>query len=102
MFESIELLEEMFPIGYVYKEEQVCQRFYCADDVVLDKIKAYYNTNDIERVSPHHVAYKRTVAYTVDGYVYDGKYWYPANHDNQGWHIIRPDYQSEVTNVSDN
>jgi hypothetical protein len=88
MFESKEVLEEMFPIGYIYKEEQVSQRFYCADDVILEKIKTYYGTENVEWISPHHVMYKHYVAYTVDGYIYDGKFWYPANHDAQGWHII--------------
>ena len=47
MFESKEILEEMFPIGYIYKEEQVNQRFYCADDVILEKIKTYYGSENV-------------------------------------------------------
>jgi len=88
MFESKEALEELFPIGYVYKEEIVKQRFYCADEVILDKIRDYHGANNVEQVSPHHAVATHIVPRTVDGYLYDGDYWYPVTHTGYDWAIL--------------
>ena len=86
MFESKEILEEFFPIGYIYKEDSVQQRFYCADDIVLDKIRNYHGYENVKWISPHHVLATHKVYHTVDAYVYMNDSWWPAT--MSGDHII--------------
>lgn len=89
MFQTKEILEEMFPIGYIWKEEVVKQRFYCADPIIFDKFESYYGRNNVYWISPHHIMVERIVQYTIDGYLYDGEEWFPATYEHNGsWRAL--------------
>ena len=64
------------------------QRLYCAHEVIFEKMKEYYGKENLEIVSPHHVIHKHLTTYTVNGYLFDGEYWYPAEYHHGEWRVI--------------
>ncbi len=87
MYKTLEEVENEFPIGTVFGNDMMYQRFYCANDLTLEKIKTFYAPDEVERVSPHHVVVKRQIDKTVDGYIFDGKNWFPATRAGHQWEV---------------
>lgn len=90
MKHTLETLEQEFPIGTIIDEEPVSQRFYCASEVVLEKIKKYHGEENVKQVSPHHVVATHIATTTIDGYLYDGENWYPVIRNGKQWQIYYP------------
>ena len=82
---TLEQLQEKYPIGYVYKTEEINHRFYCAHDVVLNKMKDYYGKDNVKMVSPHHAICTNCIFHSVDGYLFDG----------DEWHLVEKNYSGE-------
>lgn len=91
MYKTKEELEEDWPLGTIIYEEPVFQRFYCADEIMLDKIKAWFNDAQVEQTSPHHATVKRMVPKTIEGYMYNGESWYPMIREGINWAIYTPE-----------
>ena len=81
MFNSLEELTAKYPIGYIYNEETVSQRFYCADETILDKIKMYHGEDNVKMVSPHHAVATHKSYCTIDAHVLVGNEWWPATYE---------------------
>ena len=88
MFNTKEELEAKYPIGYIYKTEYVAQQLYCGSDVIFEKMQDYYGKDNVVMISPHHAEYRHYVPYTVEGYIFDNKAWYPAERFHNEWKII--------------
>ena len=91
MYKTKEEVEQAFPLGTVIAETPMFQRFYCADDIMFDKIKAWFNDAQVEQTSPHHATVTRMVTKTVEGYLYDGDNWYPMIHEGMNWAVYIPE-----------
>lgn len=89
MFNSYEELKEKFPIGTIYRTEEEGYKHH------------YYNLDDIRC---YNAIYDRVIItgqdtclcigkieYKVDGYLFDGEYWYPAKRTWDGWDKIDED-----------
>ena len=90
MYKTKEELEKEWPIGTIIGFEEVTKRFYCADQIIFEKIRDYYG-EDVEWVSPHHVVAKRKVYTTVDGYLFDGEYWMPVVRNGRQYDVYVPE-----------
>lgn len=88
MFRSKQVLQEMFPIGYVYCVEPAESRFYCADQVVFDKIEQYYGRGNVRWDTPHHVIAKHNVYHTVNGYIFNGDEWFAVERDGHSLYRV--------------
>ena len=85
-FKTLQELEENFPVGKVYYEETV------------EHICWYYNDNDIykykemyikvEYINDETVKCTELIQRKVEGYIFDGEYWYPAVDSWDGWYPI--------------
>ena len=91
MYKTREELEKDWPLGTIITEEPMIQRFYCADELMLDKIKAWFRDAQVEQTSPHHATVTRMVPKTVEGYLYNGDSWYPMTHEGITWAIYIPE-----------
>jgi hypothetical protein len=86
-FETLEELQQTYPIHSIFSKRT---------ERHID-LRTYYNTNDLKvfkRYSDHVeilddttcITYKTWInTRTVDGYLYDGEYWYPAYNTHDGW-----------------
>lgn len=86
-FETLEELQQTYPIHSIFSKRT--ERHI--------ELHTYYNTNDLKvfrRYSDHVeilddttcITYKIWVnSRTVEGYLYDGEYWYPAYYTHDGW-----------------
>ena len=90
MYKTKEEVEKDWPLGTIIAEEPVQQRFYCADEVMLDKIKAWFSDAEVKQTSPHHVTVTRMVPKTIEGYLYNGDNWYPMMRNGTDWAIYAP------------
>ena len=91
MYKTLESLQNEWPLGSILAEEPVEHRFYCADEVYLNKIKEYYGAENVRQVSPHHVIATSLNIKTVDSYMTDGTYWYPMTRSGHQWEIYYPE-----------
>lgn len=91
MYKTKEELEAAWPLGTVVAEEPIYQRFYCADNVTLEKIKKWFSDAKVEQTSPHHATVTRTIPTTIEGYLYNGDEWAPMIKDIAGWSIYIPE-----------
>ena len=86
-FETLEELQKTYPIHSVFSK-RVEHYIY---------LHTYYNNNDLNIFKHHNdrveilddttcITYKTEInTRIVDGYLYDGKYWYPAYNTYDGW-----------------
>ena len=84
VFESLEELSSAFPIHSVFSEQKLIyisvvynDRDYKED--IPDELKTY--TVSFKKIAENKYLETKIVKDTifVDGYIYDGKYWYPAH-----------------------
>ena len=86
MFNTYEELIENFPIGTIYRRTE------------REHINFYYNSADIDHYEKmYHKVITRDnetclciekIEYKVEGYLFDGTYWYPAKQTWDGWDKI--------------
>ena len=89
MFNTYEELKEKFPIGIVYRTVEGGYKRY------------YYNLNDVRLYNTMYDSVIVTgqdtclciskIEYKVEGYLFDGTYWYPAKRTWDGWETIDED-----------
>lgn len=79
-FQSLETLMEAYPIGSVYDTFVSKNSFvrYYFNDNDLAIYRQLYQTVTIIDESKCEVVEERKYYRKVDGYIYDGSYWYPA------------------------
>ena len=91
MYKTREEIEKAWPLGTVIIEEPIQQRFYCTNEVMLDKIKIWFSDADVQQTSQHHATVTRMVPKTIEGYLYNGDSWYPMTRNGTNWNIYVPE-----------
>ena len=91
MYNTKEELENAWPLGTVVSEEPIFQRFYCADEVMFEKIKNWFKDDEVKQTSAHHVTVTRNIKKTIEGYMYNGEKWFPMIADGLNWKIYIPE-----------
>ncbi len=89
MFKTFEELKEKFPIGIIYqtKEERHENYYYNLED-----IRRYKMTYDrVIIIGQDTCLCIRKIEYKVEGYLFDGTYWYPSKRTWDGWEKIDED-----------
>ena len=86
-FETLAELQETYPVGSVIHEEKVERTV----------TRYFYNEKDFNYLKKHYasvipvddatcfcrrIEYRRKI---VEGYIYDGNFWYPAHSTWDGW-----------------
>jgi hypothetical protein len=86
-FETLEELQKTFPIGTRLAEEfhyVTEERFWYRHEDL-----GYYRNcyEDVTVISDHECLCRRKEYFyeVVDGYLFDGEYWYPARNTWDGW-----------------
>ena len=86
-FETLEELQKTFPIGTRLAEEFhyiTEERFWYRHEDL-----GYYRNHyeDVTVISDHECLCRRKEYFyeVVDGYLFDGEYWYPAKNTWDGW-----------------
>ena len=89
MFNTYEELKEKFPIGTIYQTEEKEYKCYYYN---LDDIH-YYNTmyDRVIVIGQDTCLCIKKIEYKVEGYLFDGTYWYPAKRTWDGWETIDED-----------
>lgn len=87
-FETLAELQETYPVGSVFHREEK----------EITETRYFYNKNDfnclkklyvfIELIDDNTCFCRRTEYRTkvVEGYLYDGEFWYPAHDSFDGWY----------------
>lgn len=91
MYNTKEEVEKAWPLGTVVSEEPLFQHFYCADEVMFEKIKEWFRNNDVRQTSKHHVTVTRMIKKTIEGYLYNGEQWFPMFYDGKNWQVYFPE-----------
>ena len=86
-FNSLTELQEKYPVGSVLatkvREWTTTKYFYNKQDVEFLK-KTFVSVEPVDDVTCF-CKQREIIRKVVDGYVYDGKYWYPAYETWGGW-----------------
>lgn len=91
MYKTKEEVEAAWPLGTIVSEAPMYQRFYCADEVMFEKIRNWFSEDSVEQTSPHHVTVSRMVPKTIEGYLYNGDSWYPMIQEGRSWEVYLPE-----------
>lgn len=87
-FETLAELQEKYPVGSVLYEERH----------VVTRTHYFYNEKDFNYFKKHYTFVEKVDDTTcfcrkiecrrklVEGYIYDGKFWYPAHDSWDGWY----------------
>ena len=86
MYYTLEELQKEHPVGSVYHIywNDIYEWCYTETDVKLFKQK-HPNIRNFKQNSDGMVWCQEKHENTVDGYIFDGKYWYPAIQTWDGW-----------------
>lgn len=99
-FKTLEELEKKYPVGYCYHKHTSSVTFYALtpQDLKIEKIK--HPDSKIEYVGEDRgfSIYKRydTYEYCIEGYIFNGKEWFPAINTWDGWDIIDEIIEEEL------
>lgn len=86
MFQTLEELKEKFPVGSIYKSYDIVTNGYFYTN---DELKMYQKEYDkVEIIYDYCVKLTKTINIHVDGYIFNGKKWYPAKQTWDGWELI--------------
>lgn len=91
MYNSLFEIQHEWPLGTVVAEEPIFQHFYCADEVMFEKIKKQFKDAEVEQTSSHHATVSRLSKKTIEGYLYDGEQWFPMTRNGAEWSIYLPE-----------
>ena len=99
MYYTLEELQKEHPVGSVYHIywNDIYEWCYTETDIKLFKQK-HPNIRNFKQNSDGMVWCQEKHENTVDGYIFDGKYWYPAIQTWDGWIPI----DEEEINTTDN
>ena len=101
MFKTFEEVQAKYPIGTKmnYTKGTMTQRYFYARPEDLVEYRRMYEK--IEVISDELVECTCTVEdfNSVDGYIYNGQYWYPAEVTWDGWVPIREEEKDEGNSV---
>ena len=86
MYKTLEELQKEHPVGSVYQIYWNHCREWCPteNDLIVLKQKLSNARNFIQKPDGT-VWYDEKKENKVDGYIFDGKYWYPAIQTWDGW-----------------
>ena len=86
-FKSLEELQDKYPVGSIffenYRDVRDIKYFFNEKDLQVFE-KAYDIIKIIDDVTCECQKIEKQVL-IVEGYLYDGKYWYPAHQTWDGW-----------------
>lgn len=89
MFKTYEELKEKFPVGTIYCIKKQEERNYYYDERDIQSYLALYS--HVKILDNNLCLCIRIIEYKVDGYLFDGEYWYPAKRTWDGWDKIDED-----------
>lgn len=86
MYNTLERLQKEHPVGSVYQTywNNICE--WCPTEIDIKLFKQKHpNIRNFKYNSNGTVWCQEKHENTVDGYIFDGKYWYPAIQTWDGW-----------------
>ena len=86
MYNTVEQLQKEYPIGCIYKTCWNKIREWCPMpiDVYIFK-QEHPNIRNFHLNDDGMISCEEKIEYKVEGYLFDGEYWYPAIHTWDGW-----------------
>ena len=86
-FETLEELKVKYPIGTKinYRSCQKTDIRYYSSSADLEIFKKLYNNIEILNNAQCRVWYTEEAYDEVEGYLFDGEYWYPVKNSYDGW-----------------
>lgn len=91
-FETLEELKNTYPINGVFEERTELVKGYYYNN---NDLKLYYSEWGKDNVTVNSedntVLITHKIYTYVKGYIFDGKYWYPAGYEWDGWYELKHD-----------
>lgn len=88
-FDTLEELQIVYPIHSVFSEQKAVYKnvcYNCSNDTnFIHRLKKEYDSIEINEKSEYIGIKKCINTVFVEGYLYDGKYWYPAQRNRGNW-----------------
>ena len=102
-FKTLEEIKEAYPIGSIFEEKEYTQKerfyYYSAEDLKFYS-SMYGKENVIVNPEENTVLITHKIYTYVKGYIFDGKYWYPAGVVQDDWYkLTHGDYDEEGENI---
>lgn len=89
MFKILEELQQRYPIGSPYNSYWIPVSMWCPTETDFQIFKKRYpNAYDFEQSENCIITAKEKYVNLVEGYIFDGEYWYPAYRNWDGWQTI--------------
>ena len=86
MYQTLEELQKKYPIGSVYLTEWFEIYEWCPTEADVKVFKQRHpNIRNFKQNTDGMVLCEEKHEHTIDGYIFDGKYWYPAIQTWDGW-----------------
>lgn len=100
-FKTLKEIKEAYPINSVFEERTEKAKGYYYDD---NDLRCYYSVwgknNVIITPEENSVLITHKIYTYVKGYIFDGKYWYPAGVVQDDWYkLTHGDYDEEGENI---
>lgn len=87
-FETLAELQETYPVGSVFhrEEREITETRYFYNQKDLNHLKRLYHF--VEPIDDNTCFCRRTeyITKVVEGYLYDGEFWYPVRDSFDGWY----------------
>lgn len=100
-FKTLEEIKEAYPIGSVFEERIELAKGYYQNS---NDLKLYYldwgKDNVAVNSEDNTVLITHKIYTYVKGYIFDGKYWYPAGYEWDGWYELKYDEDEEEEDSS--
>lgn len=93
-FKTLEEIKEAYPIGSVFEEKEYTQKerlYYYTNEDLRYYFSMYGKENIIVNPEENTVLITHKIYTYVKGYIFDGKYWYPAGYEWDGWYELKHD-----------
>ena len=101
MFKTFEEVQAKYPIGTKmnYSKNTMTHRYFYARPEDIVEYRKIYKTVEVISGEMVECTWDDEDFETVDGYIYDGRYWYPAEVTWDGWVPIREEEKDEGNSV---
>jgi hypothetical protein len=101
MFKTFEEVQAKYPIGTKmnYSKDTMTQRYFYARPEDIVEYRKMYKTVEVISDEMVECTWDAEDFETVDGYIFDGCYWYPAEVTWDGWVPIREEEKDEGNSV---
>lgn len=95
-FETLEELQRIYPIGSIFSTSIEKERWYYHSEKDIKAAILMWGKENVTVLDEDIIVVTKKFNIYVQGYIFDGNYWRPADNGWDGWYELEEEDEDEI------